>query len=66
MAEAQNAKRKNDKHSLGDFVMLHQPVHIPKALSKLLWCGPWKIKKKKETDYELTHIDSAGTIQCKQ
>jgi hypothetical protein len=34
-----NAKRKNDRHSLGGFVMLHQPVHIPKVPSKLVTCS---------------------------
>jgi hypothetical protein len=58
-----NAKRKDEKCALGDYVMLHQPVHIPKAPTALVtsWCGPWKVTKKDGKDYELTHIDSART-----
>jgi len=58
-----NAKRKDVKYALGDYVMLHQPVHIPKAPSALVtsWCGPWKVTKKIGKDYKLTHIDSART-----
>ena len=63
MAQALNAKRKDVKYALGDYVMLHQPVHIPKAPTALVtcWCGPWRVTKKTRKDYELTHIDSART-----
>jgi site-specific DNA-cytosine methylase len=58
-----NAKRKDMKCPLGGYVMLHQPVHIPKAPTALVtsWCGPWKVTKRIGKDYELTHIDSART-----
>ena len=58
-----NAKRKEVKFALGDYVMLHQPVHIPKAPTALVTCCcvPWKITKKTRKDFELTHIDSART-----
>jgi hypothetical protein len=58
-----NAKRKDVKCPLGGYVMLHQPVHIPKAPTALVtsWCGPWKVTKRIGKDYELTHIDSART-----
>ena len=60
-----NAKRKNIKLTLGDFVMLHQPVHVPGAPTKLCtaWNGPWKITKKEKKAFTLVHIDT-GKRSC--
>jgi hypothetical protein len=40
-----NAKKKEIKFAVGDYVMLHQPVHVPGAATKLTtsWNGPWKV-----------------------
>ena len=60
-----NAKRKNIKFTLGNFVMLHQPVHVPGAPTKLCtaWNGPWKITKKEKKAFTLVHIDT-GKRSC--
>ena len=55
-----NARRKNNKFTPGDFVMLHQPVHIPGCPTKLTtaWNGPWKILTKNKKQFVMTHIDT--------
>ena len=53
-----NAKKKEIKFAVGDYAMLHQPVHIPGAATKLItsWNGPWKIARKHGKEFEIVHI----------
>ena len=56
-----NAKKKGIKFVVGDYVMLHQPVHVPGAATKLLttsWNGPWKVVGRRSKEFDLVHIES--------
>ena len=55
-----NAKKKEVKFAVGDYVMLHQPVHVPGAATKLTtsWNGPWKVVSKKGKKFGIVHIES--------
>jgi hypothetical protein len=57
-----NAKKKEIKFAVGDYAMLHQPVHIPGAATKLTtsWNGPWKIAGKQGTEFNIVHIATGG------
>jgi hypothetical protein len=46
--------------------MLHQPVHVPGAATKLAtsWNGPWKVVSKKGKKFGIVHIES-GTSTVK-
>ena len=55
-----NAKKKEIKIAVGDYVMLHQPVHVPGAATKLTtsWNGPWKVVGRRGKEFDLVHIES--------
>jgi hypothetical protein len=55
-----NAKKKEVKFAVGGYVMLHQPVHVPGAATKLTtsWNGPWKVVSKKGKKFGIVHIES--------
>jgi hypothetical protein len=55
-----NAKKKEIKIAVGDYVMLHQPVHVPGAATKLTtsWNGPWKVVGRRSKEFDLVHIES--------
>ena len=55
-----NAKKKEIKFVVGDYVMLHQPVHVPGAATKLTtsWNGPWKVVGRRSKEFDLVHIES--------
>jgi hypothetical protein len=55
-----NAKKKEIRFAVGDYVMLHQPVHVPGAATKLTtsWNGPWKVVSKEGKKFGIVHIES--------
>ena len=55
-----NASKKEIKVKDGDYVMLHQQVHVPGAATKLTtsWNGPWRVVGKRKKEFEIVHIVS--------
>jgi hypothetical protein len=55
-----NAMKKEIKVKNGDYVMLHQQVHVPGAATKLTtsWNGPWRVVGKRQKEFEIVHIVS--------
>jgi hypothetical protein len=55
-----NAKKKEIKIVVGDYVMLYQPVHVPGAATKLTtsWNGPRKVVGRRSKEFDLVHIES--------
>jgi hypothetical protein len=53
-----NASKKEIKVKDGDYVMLHQQVHVPGAATKLTtsWNGPWRVVGKRQKEFEIVHI----------
>jgi hypothetical protein len=52
--------KKEIKAKDGDYVVLHQQVHVPGAASKLTtrWNGPWRVVGKRQKEFEIVHIAS--------
>jgi hypothetical protein len=55
-----NAMKKEIKVKNGDYVVLHQQVHVPGAATKLTtsWNGPWRVVGKRQKEFEVVHIVS--------
>ena len=60
-----NKNRKDVQYEVGSYVMVHQPLKIKGAASRLLanWVGPFKVVKVKDHKmYELQHIDTGNIV----
>jgi hypothetical protein len=59
-----NKNRKDETHKTGGFVMVHQPLGVKGAASRLLanWIGPFCVEEKKShKTFKLVNIDTGRT-----
>jgi len=60
-----NKNRKDKVYTVGGYVMLHQPLRVKGAASRLLanWIGPFRVNKKlAHKTYELQNIDTGKVV----
>ena len=60
-----NKNRKAKDYTVGGYVMLHQPLRVKGAASRLLanWIGPFRVNKKlAHKTYELQNIDTGKVV----